>query len=213
MNMIQTNYLKLVSIFLCCCCLFACADSNPKLTQLPEDAVILAFGDSLTFGTGADNSQTQSYPAVLQQLTGHTVINSGMPGEVSIDGLERLSEELEEYQPDLVILCHGGNDLIRRLNKDKLRHNLEQMVTLIQASGAQVVLIAVPNFNITLAVPDLYAEVAQQFNVPIELDIIPSVERNPKLKSDTIHPNTAGYKHVAHVVQQLLLNTGALSVN
>ena len=136
MNMTQTNYLKIVSIFLCCCCLLACSDSNPKLTQLPEDAVILAFGDSLTFGTGADNSQTQSYPAVLQKLTGHTVINSGMPGEVSIDGLERLSEELEEYQPDLVILCHGGNDLIRRLNKDKLRHNLEQMVTLIQASGA-----------------------------------------------------------------------------
>ncbi|OUR86397.1 hypothetical protein A9Q92_05760 [Methylophaga sp. 42_8_T64] len=213
MNTIDRNHFKVLYVFICCFCLLACSDNNPKLTQLSDDAVILAFGDSLTFGMGADNSQTQSYPAVLQQLTGHTVINSGIPGEVSTEGLTRLAEELEEYQPNLVILCHGGNDLIRRLNKDTLRHNLEQMVTLIQDSGAQVVLVGVPNFNITLAVPDLYAEIAQQFNVPIEMEIIPSVERNPKLKSDTIHPNTAGYKQVAQDIHSLLLATGALTVN
>lgn len=210
MNSEQRNLSQFISILAVCVFLVACSDNRPKLSQLPDNGVILAFGDSLTFGTGADNSQTQSYPAVLQQLTGYTVINSGIPGEVSMDGLIRLAEELEEYEPNLVILCHGGNDLIRRLDKDKLRANLEQMVVLIQSSGAEVVLMGVPSFNITLSVPDLYPDVADKFNVPIELEIMPEIERNPQLKSDNIHPNSAGYKQVAQILHGLLQSAGAL---
>jgi acyl-CoA thioesterase I len=204
------GYFRASSILWLCFFVIACSDNTPKLSPLSNDAVILAFGDSLTFGTGADNSQKQSYPAILQQLTNRTVINSGIPGEVSHDGLIRLAEELDEYQPDLVILCHGGNDLIRRLNQAELKNNLEQMISLIQSTGAEVMLIGVPNFNLTLAVPQLYAEVADKFFIPIELDIIPSLERDPTLKSDTIHPNSEGYKKLALVVQQLLVSSGAL---
>lgn len=210
MKKIVKDYFRVSSIVWLCFFLIACSDNNPKLSPLADDAIILAFGDSLTFGTGADNSREESYPAILKRLTNRTVINAGMPGEVSRDGLARLAEELEEYQPDLVILCHGGNDLIRRLNQDELKNNLEQMINLIQANGAEVMLIAVPKFNLTLAVPPLYAEVAEKFFIPIELDIIPDLERNPKLKSDTIHPNSEGYKKLALVVQQLLLSSGAL---
>lgn len=210
MNSPKRNILKFISVISCCFFLLACSDKQANLSPIADDALILAFGDSLTYGTGADNSKTQSYPAVLQQLIGRTVINSGVPGEVSIDGLVRLAEDIEEYEPDLVILCHGGNDLIRRLNKEQLQQNLEQMVTLIQQSGAQVVLVGVPNFNLTLAVPELYSKVATNFNIPIEMDIIPKIERDPKLKSDTIHPNSEGYKQVAESIQQLLLASGAL---
>lgn len=204
------DYLKASSVLWLCFLLIACSDNSPKLSPLSDDATILAFGDSLTFGTGADHSHKQSYPAILQQLTNRTVINSGIPGEVSRDGLTRLAEDLEEYQPELVILCHGGNDLIRRLNQDELKSNLEQMISLIQSSGAEVILIGVPKFNLTLAVPSLYAEVANKFFIPIELDILPELERDPKLKSDTIHPNSEGYKKLAQVVQQLLISSGAL---
>jgi acyl-CoA thioesterase-1 len=48
---------------------FACSDSLPTLRPLASNVVILAFGDSLTFGAG-ENHQAESYPAVLQQLTG-----------------------------------------------------------------------------------------------------------------------------------------------
>lgn len=204
------NYLKTSSVLCFCLFLIACSDTTPQLSPLSDDAVILAFGDSLTYGTGADNSQKQSYPAILQQLSNRTVINSGIPGEISRDGLVRLAEELDEYQPDLVILCHGGNDLIRRLNQDELKDNLEQMISLIQSTGAEVLLIGVPNFNLTLTVPPLYSEVAENFSIPIELEIIPELERNPKLKSDTIHPNSEGYKRLAKVIQQLLFSSGAL---
>ena len=210
MRKIVKDYFRVISIVWLCCFLIACSDTNPKLSPLADDAIILAFGDSLTFGTGADNSREESYPAVLKRLTNRTVINAGIPGEVSHDGLARLAEELEEYQPDLVILCHGGNDLIRRLNQNELKNNLEQMINLIQANGAEVILIGVPNFNLTLAVPPLYADVADKFTIPVELDIIPELERSPKLKSDTIHPNSEGYKKLALVVQQLLLSSGAL---
>jgi acyl-CoA thioesterase-1 len=193
-----------------CVFLIACSDKSPKLSPLSDDAVILAFGDSLTYGTGADNSQKQSYPAVLQQYTNRTVVNSGIPGEVSQDGLIRLAEDLEEYQPDLVILCHGGNDLIRKLSHAELRNNLDQMITLVQSSGAELILIGVPNFSLTLSVPPLYAELAEKFMIPVELDIIPELERDPKLKSDTIHPNSDGYKRLALAVQELLVTSSAL---
>jgi acyl-CoA thioesterase-1 len=152
----------------CCFCLISCSDSLPSLRPLATNAVILAFGDSLTFGTGA-NSQTESYPAVLQQLIGRTVINAGIPGEISQQGLLQLPMILEQTKPNLVVLCHGGNDLIRQLGNEQLKNNLEKMIRLIQNSGAEVLLIAVPRFSITLAVPDLYTELATAHKLPIEL--------------------------------------------
>jgi lysophospholipase L1-like esterase len=185
------------------------SEDTPKLRVLSDDAVILAFGDSLTYGTGADH-QTESYPAVLAGLIGRTVVNAGVPGEVSSEGLNRLGKMMEEHQPDLVLLCHGGNDLIRKLDETALRQNLAQMVTQIREYGAEVVVLSVPKPGVFLKPAPLYLQLATEFQLPIANEIIADVESKTSLKSDAIHPNAAGYKLIAEQVYQLLSESGAL---
>src|SRR5258708_7486386 len=95
--------------------LVGCGGSTPKIAKLDRGAVVLAFGDSLTFGTGA--AREQSYPAILARDTGLQVVNAGVPGEVSADGLARLPEAIDESQPKLLILCHGGNDFLLKMDE------------------------------------------------------------------------------------------------
>src|SRR5690606_9431259 len=85
----------------------------PPLPYLSEDAVILAFGDSLTHGSGA--RRDQAYPAILQSLIGRTVEVEATPGDKSADGMAKLQEALDEHEPDLLILCLGGNDFLRKV--------------------------------------------------------------------------------------------------
>lgn len=186
-----------------------CGEDYPPLTPLLDDATIVAFGDSLTYGTGADKAQ--SYPAQLEKLSGLEVINAGVPGEVSSQGLARLPEVLEQHQPELVILCHGGNDLLRKRNEVRLGQNLARMVEMIQQSGAEVVLIGVPQPRLTLSVPAIYQQVAQQYNIPYNQSSIRDILKNNQLKSDPIHPNEQGYAQLATAINQLLLEAGALS--
>lgn len=187
--------------------LTACS-SQPPLSPLSSDAVILAFGNSLTHGTGA--AKEQSYPAVLEQLSGYRVVNRGIPGEVTAQGLKRLPQVLDEVQPELMILCHGGNDMIRKTGMAAAADNLRAMIRLAQERNIPVVLLAVPKPGVLLAPPDFYEEVAEEMGVPIEEDVIADVLAERGLKSDTIHPNAAGYRIMAEAVYSLLKDTGAL---
>jgi len=94
--------------------------------------------------------------------------------------------------------------LIRKLGQKQLKNNLDQMITLIQNSGAQVILIAVPNFSIMLDVPDLYTKLAKHHNIPVELTFLSQLEGEPTLKSDPIHPNAQGYKLFAESIFQFI---------
>ena len=172
----------------------ACSDEKQKF-ELTDSAVILAFGDSLTFGTGANPEQ--SYPAQLAKLTGRTVINAGVPDEISEKALERLPELLNKHHPQLVILCHGGNDLLRKLNVADLESNLGKMVDLIQQSGADVLLVSVPKPGLLMQASPVYQRIAEAKDVAIEDGIIAKVEAEIEWKSDPIHPNAIGYKKIA----------------
>lgn len=187
--------------------LSACGQTVTPLTPLPENAVILAFGDSLTYGSGA--STEQSYPARLAELTGRTVINAGVPGELSTAGKDRLAKILAETKVDLVILCHGGNDLLRKQSRPQLQANLQAMIDTVKNSGAQVVLVAVPRLGIGLAAEPLYMDIAAANDLPIEKTVLKEVLSEPGLKSDPIHPNAAGYEQLANSLYQLLMNNGA----
>ena len=71
---------------------------KPTIAPITPDTTILAFGDSLTAGSGANKAQ--SYPSVLAELLGCTVINAGKPGEVTADGMARLKTSMNEQKTD-----------------------------------------------------------------------------------------------------------------
>jgi acyl-CoA thioesterase-1 len=187
--------------------LTACGNSEP-LTPLNNQQPILAFGDSLTYGYGA--ATAQSYPEQLSQLSNMEVINAGISGEKSKQGLERLGALLDEHQPQLLLLCHGGNDVLKKQNLDSMKENLAQMIEMAQSRDIQVVLISVPGASLFL--PDIkqYQELAEQYNIPLENDIIKDVLKESSLRSDAIHPNAQGYRLIAEAVYALLEDNGAL---
>jgi lysophospholipase L1-like esterase len=187
----------------------ACGPKTPQLPPLPEDGLVLAFGDSLTYGTGA--AAQDSYPAVLERLIGRPVVRSGVPGEVSAKGLRRLAGVLERYRPDLLVLCHGGNDILRFNNDDKTAANLRAMVKLARSQGVEVVLIGVPKPGLFLSDgAGFYQRIARDFAIPYAGEILADILGSPSLKSDAIHPNAAGYRKLAEAVAVLLRKSGAI---
>jgi lysophospholipase L1-like esterase len=188
--------------------LASCGKAVPKLAPLALDAVVLALGDSLTFGTGA--AATQSYPAALERLIGRKVVSAGVPGEVSASGLARLPAVLDHVQPQLLILCHGGNDLLRQLDTGALARNLRAMVRLARDRGIPVVLIAVPKPGLFPSAHPIYAEIAAELGVPIEQDALAQILTDNQLKSDPIHPNAQGYARLAERIADLLKKAKAL---
>lgn len=194
---------------LCCAALMlaACGDA-PKLARLAPDAAVLAFGDSLTYGTGA--AATESYPAQLERLTGRRVVGAGVPGEVSAQALARLPATLEEHQPRLVVLCIGGNDFLRRLGNPQAEANVRAMIKLARSRGVEVVLIGTPEPGLSLAPPAFYAAIAEEFRLPYEESAMVEVLRDNALKSDPIHPNARGYRIIAERLAERLKRSGAI---
>ena len=199
--------IKLPALLACGLLLLACAD-EPKLSPLPANAVILAFGDSLTNGNGA--RREESYPAVLETLSARPVINAGVSGEVSAAGLERLPGLLSKHQPKLVLLCHGGNDFLRKLNLGKLEANVTEMIRLAREAGAEVVLLGVPRPGLFLSSADLYAKVAASTGVVFIENLVADVLGDNSLKSDAVHPNKRGYRRMAETIYDNLKSAGAL---
>jgi len=187
--------------------LTACGD-RAKLEPLPANAVVLAFGDSLTFGTGAN--ETESYPAQLESLIGRRVVRAGVPGEVTAQALERLPAAIDEYAPRLLILCIGGNDFLRRLGNAQAERNVRAMVQLAKSRGIDVFLLGTPEPALLPSAPAFYGALAKDLSIPYEGGVITEVLKDTSLKSDPIHPNARGYRVIAERVAERLKKAGAI---
>ncbi len=188
--------------------LAGCGEKMPQLPALGPNDVVVAFGDSLTYGTGA--GENESYPAVLAQLIGRNVVRSGVPGEVTAQGLGRLPEVIEEYQPKLVIVTLGGNDMLRKVSAAEIKSNLRQIIRTLKDRGIAVVLVGVPQPALITSAPEFYRELAKEFDVPYEGRVVTDVLYQRELKSDPIHPNAQGYRRIAEALAALLKRAGAI---
>ena len=185
-----------------------CGRSKAPLQKVDPDGTIVAFGDSLTYGTGAQ--ENESYPAVLAQLIGRDVVRAGVPGEVTAQGLARLPALLDQHRPRLVIVCLGGNDMLRKVGEAEIRQNLRGIIRTLKERGIAVVLVGVPRPALLTSAPEFYAELSKEFGVPYEGQVVTSVLYSAELKSDPIHPNAAGYRKMAEAIAALLRSAGAL---
>ncbi len=177
-----------------------------------ERPVIVAFGDSLSAGFGAETGS--SYPDFLQrEVDGagfkYRVVNQGMSGDTTSGGLARAGQATE-LKPYLVILELGGNDGLRGLPIAVTLDNLDKMIVAFKEAGAKVMLAG-------MTLPRNYGpDYVNQFE-----QMYPMLERKHKItrmrflldgvvlkkglmQQDEIHPTAAGNKIVAGNVFQVI---------
>ncbi len=204
---------KLILLLLLCAALTGCA-RKVGYAPLPRDAVVLAFGDSVTFGTGA--APGEDYPTRLATLTGWTLHNRGIAGDTAANAKSRIQAALDETQPALVIVELGGNDFLRRHPEAAVKEDLRLILRAAKAGGRPVVLVAVPRLSLLAAAvgalsdASLYAELAGEENVVLVENVFADILSTPELKADQIHPNAQGYGVLAEGIAKTLRTSGLL---
>ncbi|HLY18814.1 MAG TPA: arylesterase [Bryobacteraceae bacterium] len=173
--------------------------------------VIVAFGDSLTAGFGADPGK--SYPDFLQQELdrrghGYRVANAGISGETTSDALARLST-VTALKPAVVIVEFGGNDGLRGLPVTTTRANLDQIIAALKASGAQVLLAGMtlpPNYGpeYIAAFQKVYKDLAAKYKVALIPFLLEGVAGTSRMQRDGLHPTADGNRLVAGTVMRYL---------
>ena len=199
---------RIATALLLVAALVSCGPKVPRVAPVGPNDVIVAFGDSLTYGTGAN--EAESYPAVLAQLINRKVIRAGVPGETTSGGLARLESVIQEHGPSLMIVSLGGNDMLRKMNDAEVKANLRKIVQAIRSRGISVVLFGVPKPALITSAPAFYEELAKEFGIPYEGKIVTDVLYKPDQKSDSIHPNAKGYRRMAEAFAELLRKAGAI---
>lgn len=168
----------------------------------PVNPRIVAFGDSLTYGVGAERGQ--GYPDLLSQRLGRPVINAGYPGDTTGDGLARLENDVLAHQPGIVIICLGGNDYLQRLDLDRAFENLRAMISRIQAGGAMVVLLGLDGLMPFSGIGGEFKALARETGAVFVPDILGGILDDKSLMADNIHPNAAGYRIMTDRVEKAL---------
>ncbi len=174
--------------------------------------LVVCFGDSLTAGHGADPGE--SYPDYLQadlDARGYRyrVVNAGISGNTTKDGVERLDHILA-LKASVVVVEFGGNDGLRGLRIEDSRANLDKIVATLKASGAKVVLAGItlpPDYG-----PDYieqfdatYALLAKKYRVPMLPFLLKDVYGvDGMMQSDRTHATAAGNKIVAENILPLV---------
>jgi acyl-CoA thioesterase-1 len=174
--------------------------------------VIAAFGDSLSAGFGVEPGK--SFPDDVQRLVNaagyrYRVVNLGVSGDTTTDGLERLPAVLAIH-PAIVILEFGGNDGLRGLPVSSTQKNLAAMIEALKKSGAAVLLAGMTlprNYGpeYIASFDQIYVDLAKQYRVARIPFLLEGVGGHPDLmQADEIHPTAGGAEIVARNVMKYL---------
>lgn len=186
---------------------------QPTLPAKDDRPVIVAFGDSLTAGYGADAGD--SYPDFLEQDLNtkgfhYHVVNAGISGNTTKDGVDRL-DDVMALKPVVVIVAFGGNDGLRGLPIDSTRKNLDQIISTLQGAGVKLVLGGItlpPNYGADYIrqFNETYALLAKQYHVPLLPFLLQNVYGTAgSMQADGIHATAQGNQQVARNILPLLI--------
>ena len=182
-----------------------------------DDAVsrplLVCFGDSLTAGAGV--APDEAYPAVLQRRLDqagfrYRVVNAGVNGNTTKDGVNRLSQVLEQH-PQVVVVEFGGNDGLRGLPIAQAQRNLEAIVRALKAGGARVAVAGItlpPQYGgeYIRSFNAMFPTVASKYHVPLLPFVLQDVYGVPgDIQDDGIHATAQGNRQVAVNVEHLVL--------
>lgn len=203
---------------LCLMTIFACTAApimmSPAAAQ-GRPATIVAFGDSLTAGYGVKTSD--SFPAQLQmalEAKGHkvTVVNAGVSGDTTSDGVARLDWALDP-KPDAVILELGANDALRGIDPKVPRANLDKMLTALKDKGVPVLLAGMKAPNnwgdeYAKSFDAIYPDLSSKYGVPLYPFFLDGVALDRSFtQPDGLHPTAAG---VSEIVKRIMPDVEAL---
>jgi acyl-CoA hydrolase len=190
----------------------AACGHRDRFEPLPPGSIVLAFGDSVTAGVGANAGR--DYPARLAAATGWTVVNGGRSGDTARAAAERLAPLLATHRPALVIIELGGNDFLRQTPAARVHTYLQGIIREASATGAAVALVAVPRLSLlrasvgALADSPIYEELADGEGVLLIPDVLSAVLSDAELRADEIHPNAGGYQRLAEGILAALREAG-----
>jgi lysophospholipase L1-like esterase len=137
------------------------------------------------------------YPNQLARMIGRPVINAGVPGDTTAEGLSRLDRDVLARSPGIVLVTLGGNDLKNGADNETFSQNLRTFVTRIQAAGALVVLGGIEMPLRERGFGETYRQVAGEMGALLLPNIYQGILGRPELMSDPIHPNGEGYTVMA----------------
>jgi acyl-CoA thioesterase I len=189
--------------------------ASPRPVPVPRRGpvpVIVCFGDSITAGYGVDPGK--SYPDDLQNdldLRGYRyrVVNSGIPGNTTKDGVDRLKDVLALH-PAIVIVEFGGNDGLRGIPIADTHRNLSTIVSSLLQAGSKVILAGItlpPNYGADYVqqFDQIFTLVATETHVPVIPNIYLHVYAVPNaIQDDGVHPTAKGAQLVADEFLPLL---------
>jgi acyl-CoA thioesterase-1 len=172
------------------------------ITNYPSTGVdIIAFGDSLVKGVGS--TEGNDFVSLLSKKIGQPIINLGNSGDTTADGVLRI-DQLNNYNPKVVILLLGGNDYLKKVPITETHKNLTLIIENIQERGAIVLLLGVQGGILKDKFKTEFKDLRDTHHTAFVSNVLRGLLKNSKYMSDTVHPNDIGYSMIADRVYPVL---------
>ena len=165
-------------------------------------------------GYGLDNEHHLS--VVLQEKLiseGYNikVVNGSVSGSTSSGGVNRVEWTLSESNINLVILGLGANDMLRGIQPNETKNNLEEIIKTAQDKKIKVILAGMIaptsyGFEYKSNFDQIYPDLSKQYNLPLIPFLLEGVALKSELNlSDGMHPNEKGTIIISKTLQEMIL--------